>query len=88
MNVATATSEEALPWLRERQYRIFAARPDAVSIGIMLDAGGTDDYVYPDVVNPNFVVPSNDGTWGWEVFELPTEHGGGVDGADETGIHV
>jgi hypothetical protein len=64
-----------------------AARPDAVSIGIMLDGGGTDDYVYPDVVNPNFVVPSNDGTWGWEVFELPTEHGGGVDGADETGIH-
>jgi hypothetical protein len=64
-----------------------AARPDAVSIGIMLDAGGTDDYVYPDMVDPNFVIPSNEGTWGWEVFGLPTEHGGGVDGADETGIH-
>lgn len=64
-----------------------AARPDATSIGIMLDAGGTDDYVYPDVVDPDFVVPSNEGTWGWEVFGLPTEHGGGVDGVDETGIH-
>jgi hypothetical protein len=64
-----------------------AARPDAVSIGIMLDGGGTDDYVYPDVVDPDFVVPSNEGTWGWEVFDLPTEHGGGVDGTDETGIH-
>lgn len=64
-----------------------AARPDAVSIGIMLDAGGTDEYMYPAMVNPNFVLPANEGTWGWEVFDLPTEHGGGVDGADETGIH-
>jgi hypothetical protein len=64
-----------------------AARPDAVSIGIMLDAGGTDEYMYPAMVDPNFTVPSNDGIWGWEVFGLPTEHGGGVDGTDESGIH-
>ncbi len=64
-----------------------AARPDAVSIGIMLDAGGVDEYMYPGMVDPNFVVPTDQGTWGWEVFELPTEHGGGVDGEDETGVH-
>jgi hypothetical protein len=64
-----------------------AARPDAVSIGIMLDAGGTDEYMYPVMVDPDFVVPTNEGIWGWEVFSLPTEHGGGVDGTDETGIH-
>ena len=64
-----------------------ATRPDAVSIGIMLDAGGTDDHMYPAMVDPNFVLPSNGGTWGWEAFGLPSEHGGGVDGDDETGIH-
>lgn len=64
-----------------------AARPDAVSIGIMLDAGGTDEYMYPAMVDPNFIVPSNEGIWGWEAFGLPTEHGGGADGTDESGIH-
>jgi hypothetical protein len=53
----------------------------------MLDAGGTDDYMYPAMVDPDFVVPGNEGIWGWEVFGLPTEHGGGADGTDETGIH-
>jgi hypothetical protein len=64
-----------------------AARPDAVSIGIMLDAGGTDDYMYPAMFDPDFIVPTDEGGWGWEVFGLPTEHGGGADGTDETGIH-
>jgi hypothetical protein len=63
------------------------ARPDAVSLGIMIDGGGLDAYEYPDTVDPNFIVPTDSGTWGWEVFELPTEHGGGVDGEDESGIH-
>jgi hypothetical protein len=63
------------------------ARPDASSIGIMLDGGGSDLYEYPDDVDPDFVVPTEGGTWGWEVFDLPSEHGGGADGEDETGIH-
>lgn len=40
LTVATATSEEALAWLRERQYRIFAARPDAERLYTEVDLTG------------------------------------------------
>jgi hypothetical protein len=64
-----------------------AARPDAVSIGIMIDAGGVDSYTYPAMPNPDFVVPSEGGLWGWEPAMLPTEHGGGLDGEGPSGVH-
>jgi hypothetical protein len=63
------------------------ARPDAVSIGIMIDAGGVDTYQYPAMPNPAFVVPTEGGVWGWEPAMLPTEHGGGVDGEGQSGVH-
>lgn len=62
-----------------------AARPGAVSIGVMLDGGGTDTYDYPDSPYP---VPSDGGTWGHVTHGLASEHGAGVDGEGETGIHA
>ncbi|MFO0747924.1 MAG: hypothetical protein U1F43_20025 [Myxococcota bacterium] len=62
-----------------------AARPDARSIGIMLDAGGSDTYTYPE---STFAVPHDDTTWGHITHALPSEHGAGVDGTGETGIHA
>ena len=62
-------------------------RPDAVSIGVMIDAGGTDSYTYPDTTIPEFIVPTDGGTWGHARHGLPTEHGAGIDAENESGIH-
>jgi hypothetical protein len=59
-------------------------RADLPSIGIMIDGGGTDTYEYPA---SGFPVPADGGTWGHARNGLPSEHGGGVDGVGETGIH-
>jgi len=61
------------------------ARPEAVSVGVMIDAGGTDHYDYPDSAHP---VPSDGGRWGHRRHDLPSEHGGGLDGEGESGVHV
>jgi hypothetical protein len=60
------------------------ARPDAVSLGLMIDAGGTDTYAYPE--SP-FPVPSEGGTWGHKRHGLDSEAGMGLDGEGFTDIH-
>lgn len=55
------------------------------SIGLFLDGGGADLYEYPDAGHPT---PSEGGAWSYARNGLDTEHGGGVDGAGETGIHA
>lgn len=63
-----------------------AARPDAVSIGIMIDAAGSDTYTYPESPHP---VPSDGASFGHVTHDLPSEHGAGLDKAGgETGIHA
>lgn len=62
-----------------------ADRPNAVSIGVMIDAGGTDAYAYPASM---FTLPSEGGTWGQARAGLPVEHGAGLDASGETGVHA
>lgn len=59
-------------------------RSGAVSIGIMIDAGGKDVYSYPE---SKFPVPDEGKTWGHSHNGLPSEHGAGLDGEGETGVH-
>jgi hypothetical protein len=61
-----------------------ASRPDAVSIGVMIDAGGLDTYTYPA---STFPLPSEGGTWGHARNDLPSEHGAGLDASGESGVH-
>ncbi len=63
------------------------ARPDATSIGIMIDAGGTDTYEAPPFAS-GFVPPTDGGAWGWASAGAASEHGGGIDGDGEAGIHA
>lgn len=64
------------------------ARPDAASMGLMLDGGGTDVYVPPGAAVPEFIAPTDGGTWGYARASLPSEHGGGRDGQGPTGVRV
>jgi hypothetical protein len=64
------------------------ARPDAVSIGIMIDGGGTDVYTPPPTAAPAFIAPADETTWGYASASLPSEHGGGIDGTGPTAIRV
>ncbi|MFT7621469.1 MAG: hypothetical protein ACI9WU_000632 [Myxococcota bacterium] len=61
-----------------------AQRPEAVSIGVFLDAGGTDIY---DVPHGNPPV-DNDASFGHITHALDTEHGAGLDAEGETGLHA
>lgn len=60
------------------------SRPNAKSVGIMIDAGGADQYIYPA---SSFPVPVENGLWGHARAGLPSEHGGGIDGEGEPGLH-
>ncbi len=61
------------------------ARPLARSIGLMLDAGGTDTYLYPTSA---FTTPTNGGSWGKKTHDLPSEHGAGLDGEGGSGLSI
>jgi hypothetical protein len=60
-------------------------RPSAVNIGIMIDAGGKDEYNYPE---SSFPIPGDGKTWGHKSNNLESEYGAGIDGEGETGIHA
>jgi len=61
------------------------SRPTAISIGIMLDADGTDTYNYPE---SEFPLPEDGQTWGHRRNGLESEFGSGIDAdGGETGIH-
>jgi len=60
-------------------------RPNAVSIGVMIDAGGADDYQLPAM--SDYPRPTNTSTWGHTRFDLPSEHGSGIDDSGESGVH-
>ena len=61
-------------------------RPKAVSIGVQLDVGGADTYLYPMVEYP---APTEGGAWGHTGSGQPTEHGAGLDTPEgDAGIHV
>lgn len=60
-----------------------AARPDAVSIGVMIDAGGVDTYTYP---MSNFAIPADNTSWGHARLGLPVEHGAGLDAEGASGV--
>lgn len=59
-------------------------RPLAASLGVMIDASGTDTYTYPV---SDYPVPANDSTWGHTRHDLPSEGGAGVDTSGQTGVH-
>ncbi len=59
-------------------------RPGAASLGVMMDAGGTDAYEYP---TSDYPLPADDTTWGHERNGLPSEGGAGVDTEGQTGVH-
>jgi hypothetical protein len=63
-------------------------RPESRSMGIMIDAGGQDLYDAPGSVEGGFVQPANDSLWGYSQHGSAYEHGGGVDGTGEAGIHA
>jgi len=60
-------------------------RPNAVNIGIMIDAGGKDEYSYPE---SKFPIPGDGKTWGHKANNLKSEYGAGIDGEGETGVHA
>jgi len=57
-------------------------------MGIMIDAGGNDTYDAPDTVEGGFVRPANDSMWGHRQHGSDYEHGGGIDGSGESGVHA
>ncbi len=63
-------------------------RPESRSMGIMIDAGGADTYDAP-ASNPDngWVQPANDALWGYSRHDIDYEHGGGIDGDGEPGVH-
>ena len=60
-------------------------RPNAINIGVMIDAGGKDEYNYPE---SEFPLPGDGKTWGHKQNGLKSEYGVGIDGEGETGIHA
>jgi len=54
----------------------------------MIDAGGNDTYDAPDTVEGGFVRPANDSMWGHRQHGSDYEHGGGIDGSGESGVHA
>jgi hypothetical protein len=62
-----------------------ADRSEAISIGVMIDAGGNDTYTYPASM---FSLPSEGGSWGHARAGLRSEHGAGLDSSGETGVHA
>ena len=63
-------------------------RPDSRAMGIMIDAAGTDTYSAPESVDGGFVQPANDSLWGYRAHGSDYEHGGGIDGSGESGLHA
>ena len=59
------------------------ARPTAKNVGIMIDAGGTDVYEYPE---SSFLLPENNGKWGHARNGLESEYGFGIDAEGESGM--
>jgi len=55
------------------------------SIGIFVDAGGTDAYTW---VEGDVRTPADDSAFGWEANGSSTEHGGAVDGSGASGFRV
>jgi hypothetical protein len=65
---------------------IETARVGAPSIGLFMDSGGdADAWTWPDGDRP---APADDTAFGWDQAGHETEHGGGVDGDGETGVHA
>ena len=60
-------------------------RPNAVSIGVMIDGGGTDQYEYP---MSDHTLPADNSSWGHKRNGLDSEFGAGLDAEGETGIHA
>ena len=63
-------------------------RPDSRSMGIMIDAGGSDTYDAPQTGAAGWIPPSEGGLWGHARNGSVYEHGGGVDGNGEAGVHA
>jgi len=63
-------------------------RPESRAMGIMIDAGGSDTYDAPDTVDGGFVRPADDSLWGHRQHGSDYEHGGGIDGTGESGVHA
>ncbi len=61
-------------------------RATAETIGIMIDAGGRDNYVYPK--SKRCSKPSDGGTWGCRFDGFEPEHAAGIDREGDTGVHV
>ncbi|HRE87695.1 MAG TPA: hypothetical protein PK095_01030, partial [Myxococcota bacterium] len=59
-------------------------RPRAISLGVMIDASGTDNYTYPA---SDYPIPADNTTWGHTRNDLPSEGGAGVDTEGQTGVH-
>jgi hypothetical protein len=59
-------------------------RPTARSMGIFVDAGGTDVY---EAEASTFPRPANDQAWRYVRSSHPGERGGGADGNGESGVH-
>ena len=56
----------------------------ALSVGILLDAGGVDDWTYPE--SETIPSPANDSVFGHAATDSPTERGIAVDADDATGL--
>lgn len=59
-------------------------RPNADSIGVMIDAAGADTYRYP---RSEHRVPADDARWGHGFGAASGEYGVGLDGTGDTGLH-
>jgi hypothetical protein len=57
-------------------------RSPAVSIGVMLEGGGSDAYQFPE----GDVAPADDSTWFNKAFDLDSEYGIGIDASAPTGL--
>ena len=62
-------------------------RPGPRSQGIMIDAGGADTYDAPQTGAAGWVPPAENSLWGYSRNGLESEHGGGIDGEGEPGVH-
>ena len=63
------------------------SRPYSRSQGIMVDAGGADSYDAPATGAAGWVPPAENSLWGYARNGLESEHGGGIDGEGEAGVH-
>tara|TARA_Y100001968_G_scaffold55045_1_gene46265 strand:+ start:387 stop:2609 length:2223 start_codon:yes stop_codon:yes gene_type:complete len=64
------------------------SRPRCRSMGVMIDAGGSDSYEAPESDPAGFIRPENDSAWGYRVHNNDYEHGGGIDGSGDSGVHA